>query len=87
MTRDGNWDAAEQLSQSVRGFVPALFQKQEKFWEMKDQAIADLIQNRTTLSAYDCCNNLVHVNRREKILSQFFFRGLMLSDLQYTSYN
>lgn len=87
MTRDGNWDAAERLSQSVRGFVPALFQKQEKFWEMKDQAIADLIQNRTTLSAYDFCNNLVHVNRRENILSHFFFRGLMLSDLQYTSYN
>ena len=33
MIRDGNWEMAEQLSQSVHGFIPALFKKQEKFWE------------------------------------------------------
>ena len=87
MIRDGNWKMAEQLSQSVHGFIPALFKKQEKFWEIKDQALADVIRKRISMSAYDFCHNLVHVNRRENTLSRFFFRGLMLSDLQYTSYN
>lgn len=87
MIRDGNWEMAEQLSQSVHGFIPALFKKQEKFWEMKDQALADVIRKRISMSAYDFCHNLVHVNRKENTLSRFFFRGLMLSDLQYTSYN
>ena len=85
--RDRNWETAEQLSQSVHGFIPALFKKQEKFWEMKDQALADVIRKRNSLSAYDFCHNLVQVNRKENTLSRFFFRGLMLSDLQYTSYN
>lgn len=87
MIRDENWNIAEQLRQSCRDFIPTLFQKQEKFWEMKDQALYDLIQNHTVISPYDFCHNLVHTNRRENILSHFFFRGLMLSDLQYTSYN
>ena len=87
MIRDGNWEMAEQLRQSVHGFIPALFKKQERFWEMKDQALADVIRKRISMSAYDFCNNLVHVNRKENTLSRFFFRGLMLSDLQYTSYN
>ena len=87
MIRDGNWEMAEQLSQSVHGFIPALFKKQEKFWEMKDQALADVIRKRISMSAYDFCHNLEHVNRKENTLSRFFFRGLMLSDLQYTSYN
>ena len=87
MLRDGKWDMAEQRYQSIRGFVPALFQKQEIFWEMKEQALADLVRSQTSPSPYDFCNKLVHLNRRENTLSQFFFRGLMLSDLQYTSYN
>lgn len=87
MLRDEKWDLAEKMYQSIRGFVPALFQKQEIFWEIKEQALADLIRSHTVPTPYDFCNNLVRINRREDILSRFFFRGLMLSDLQYTSYN
>ena len=75
------------IGTTLPGFIPALFKKQEKFWEMKDQALADVIRKRISMSAYDFCHNLVHVNRKENTLSRFFFRGLMLSDLQYTSYN
>lgn len=87
MIRDEQWDLAEQLFQNIYGFVPALFQKQEVFWKLKEDALANLIKNRIVLNSYDFCNKLVHVNRRENILSRFYLRGLMLSDLQYTSYN
>lgn len=85
--RDEKWDLAEEMHQKICGFVPALFQKQEIFWKMKEQALADLIKNHIAPTPYDFCINLVKINRREDILSRFFFRGLMLSDLQYTSYN
>lgn len=39
MIRDGNWEMAEQLSQSVHGFIPALFKKQEKFWKLKTRPL------------------------------------------------
>ena len=87
MLRDENWDQAEQVYQNIKGFVPALFQKQEVFWNLKEQALEKLITNHTSPSSYEFCHSLVCVGRRENTLSKFFFRGLMLSDLQYTSYN
>ena len=85
--RDKNWEGADEQYQALCGFVPALFQKQERFWEMKEKALKELITEHISPSAYDFCNHLVHSRRRENILSRFFCRGLMLSDLQYTSYN
>ena len=86
MIRDGMWEQAEAIYNTLNGFVPSLFQKQEVFWERKNEALLQLIKTHTQLSPYDFCNNLVQTSRRETILSQFFFRGLMLSDIQYTSY-
>ena len=68
-------------------FVPALFRKQEIFWNEKNDAVKQLINNKETISAYNFCHNLVKTKRTEQVLSKFFYRGLMLSDLQYTSYS
>lgn len=83
---DENWDSAEKIADSLKGFIPALFRKQEIFWEAKIAAVKTLIINREKKNAYDFCNNLVQTKRHEQILSKFFYRGLMISDLQYTSY-
>ncbi len=87
MLRDKKWESVEKMYHKVCGFVPALFQKQERFWKMKEDALNELIKNRIAPSSYDFCNKLVVSNRRETILARFYLRGLMLSDLQYTSYN
>lgn len=86
MIQSKNWDQAQVIYSSLNGFVPSLFKKQEIFWEKKCQALANLIQDKVSISAYDFCLNLVKITNRENILSRFFFRGLMVSDLQYTSY-
>lgn len=83
---DENWDDAEKIANSLNDFVPALFRKQEIFWTKKLDAAKALIKNKTKQNAYYFCNNLVKTQRQEQILSKFFYRGLMLSDLQYTSY-
>ena len=83
---DGNWIEAEKIVSSLNNFVPALFHKQEVFWEAKLNAVKVMINNKEKKNAYDFCNNLVKTKRQEQILSRFFYRGLMLSDLQYTSY-
>ncbi|MVB10532.1 hypothetical protein CAFE_12250 [Caprobacter fermentans] len=84
--RDKKWELAEKLFHKIDGFIPALFKKQEIFWEKKNAALKRLILSKEVLSAYDFCIHLVQTDRRETVLSKFFFRGLMLSDLQYTSY-
>ncbi len=83
---DGSWEKAEDLAGKIDGFVPALFRKQEIFWGKKNAALQALIAAKKIPTAYDFCNNLVQTDRRETLLAKFFFRGLMLSDLQYTSY-
>lgn len=83
---DDNWNGAEKIADSLNNFVPALFRKQEIFWERKLAAVKEQIRNREKKNAYDFCNNLVQTKRQEQMLSKFFYRGLMLSDLQYTSY-
>ncbi len=87
MIRDAEWEKAAKLCKGIKGFIPALFKRQEVFWDKKNAALEELINNKTSISAFDFCNNLVNINRRETVLSKFFFRGLMLSDVQYTSYN
>ena len=83
---DGNWHTAKKIVYSLDNFIPALFRKQEIFWEAKISAVKTLILNKEKKNAYDFCNNLVQTKRHEQILSKFFYRGLMISDLQYTSY-
>lgn len=81
-----DWQLASQIIKNIDGFVPALFKKQEVFWKNKNDATINIINSRTAINSYDFCNNLVKTKRKEQILSKFFYRGLMLSDLQYTSY-
>lgn len=81
-----NWSDAEKIADSLTNFVPALFRKQEIFWETKIVAVKRMITNKEHKNAYNFCNNLVQTKRQEQILSKFFYRGLMVSDLQYTSY-
>lgn len=83
---DEDWNNAEKIADSLNGFIPALFRKQEIFWEAKVIAVKTLIVNREKKNAYDFCNNLVETKRHEQMLAKFFYRGLMISDLQYTSY-
>lgn len=83
---EDKWDKAESIANSLNNFVPALFRKQEVFWEEKLSAVKIMIHNKEKKNAYDFCNNLVQTKRQEQILSKFFYRGLMLSDIQYTSY-
>lgn len=81
-----NWQDAQHYVIQLDNFVPALFRKQEIFWDEKNKAVKQIINNKETISAYDFCHNLVKTKRTEQVLSKFFYRGLMLSDLQYTSY-
>lgn len=81
-----DWEKAEEIITLLDGFIPALFQKQEIFWERKNGAAKEIIMKRQKVSAYDFCHNLVQTKRIEQTLSKFFYRGLMVSDLQYTSY-
>lgn len=80
------WEDAQKYVSLLDGFVPAIFRKQEIFWEKKMEAIQDIINNKQSISAYEFCHQLVKTGRNEQTLSKFFYRGLMLSDLQYTSY-
>ena len=82
-----NWEDAWHYVNQLDDFVPALFRKQEIFWNEKNDAVKQLINNKETISAYNFCHNLVKTKRTEQVLSKFFYRGLMLSDLQYTSYS
>ncbi|RGQ56536.1 hypothetical protein DWY88_18655 [Mediterraneibacter gnavus] len=84
---DEKWESATEITNLLGGFVPSLFQKQEVFWDKKLLALKEIILNRQILDGYDFCNNLVPLKRRSSELASFFCRGLMLSDLQYTSYD
>ncbi|MEI3170811.1 MAG: hypothetical protein V8S53_04750 [Lachnospiraceae bacterium] len=81
------WESATKIINLLDDFVPSLFKKQEVFWDKKLLALKEIILNRQILDGYDFCNNLVPLKRRSSELASFFCRGLMLSDLQYTSYD
>lgn len=86
MIRRQQWKKARQWINNIDGFVPSLFKKQEIFWDKKNMAVRKIIDEKIPLNSYDFCHNLVKTKRNEQVLSKFFYRGLMLSDLQYTSY-
>lgn len=81
-----NWEDAWHYINQLDNFIPALFRKQEIFWDEKNKAVKQIINTKETINTYDFCHNLVKTKRNEQVLSKFFYRGLMLSDLQYTSY-
>jgi len=80
-----DWQACENIFSMLNDFLPALFQKQENIWKMKNTAAQELIRWRKKVSGYEFSMKLVSCRFRERELSRFYHRGLMLSDLQYTS--
>ena len=84
---DAEWNRADVIIENLNGFVPALFQKQEVFWDKKLLALKQIVADQKIIDGYSFCNNLVPLKRRASELAAFFCRGLMLSDLQYTSYD
>lgn len=84
---ENNWSQALQIAKNLEGFIPSLFKKQEIFWDKKLLALNKIISNRKSIDGYEFCRNLVPLHRRASELAAFFCRGLMLSDLQYTSYD
>lgn len=85
--RQEEWEVCEEILDCLDGFVPALFKKQETLWQEKNEAASLLIKHRTIVTGYQFSLHLVKTSHRETDLAQFYHRGLMLSDLQYTSYN
>lgn len=81
------WGDAEKIADDLKDFVPSLFKKQEVFWNKKLLALKEIIAKQRQVSGYDFCKNLVPLKRRASELAVFFCRGLMLSDIQYTSYD
>lgn len=82
-----NWIQAKEIAGNLDDFVPALFKKQEVFWEKKLLALKEIIDEKREINGYDFSRNLVPLKRRASELAKFFCRGLMLSDIQYTSYD
>ena len=81
------WEQAKKIACNLEGFVPSLFKKQEVFWDKKLLALKKIIIAQRKVDGYDFCRNLVPLKRRASELAVFFCRGLMLSDIQYTSYD
>lgn len=82
-----DWERCKQLIAKLDDFIPALFKKAENLWKRKNLRVKELINNQEVVDSYYFCNNLVKaVNKRDKY-NAFYYRGLPVSDLQYTSYN
>lgn len=84
--KNANWKEALELFERLKNLTPTLFCRQEIFWNEKNEAVKSIILAQKKINAYDFCHNLVKNKRSAQSLSKFFYRGLMLSDLQYTSY-
>lgn len=84
---ENQWDECAKKADDLTDFVPALFKKQELVWTLKIEAIKKLIKEKKILNGYEFCNKLVKYSFVPNKPVLFFSRGLMLSDLQYTSYS
>lgn len=82
-----NWNKCKIKFDQIKDFIPALFRKQENIWKMKNESVKQLIESKQKTDGYHFSLNLVNTKFREKELSRFYHRGLMLSDLQYTSFD
>lgn len=84
--RNQNWSQAERLLNSIKDFVPALSHKEEILIEKKINATQKIIMFRKNIDAYYFCNSLYIDKRATATQTKFYYRGLPLSDLQYTSF-
>lgn len=84
---DGHWKKAENILLQISDFVPALFQQTEAIIKEKNKYAKDLIAQKQSVDGYDFCNSLVKSINSRSLYNRLYYRGLPLSDLQYTSYN
>lgn len=74
-----------EIINSLKGFIPALSHKQDVLWDKKLLAAQNLVLSEDPITAYDFCNKLFIDKRPAAINLKFFYRGLPLSALQFTS--
>ena len=84
---NGHWKKAENILLQISDFVPALFQQTETIIKEKNKYAKDLIAQKQSVDGYDFCNSLVKSINSRSLYNRLYYRGLPLSDLQYTSYN
>lgn len=82
-----NWAFCRRLFAQLDPFIPSLFKRQENLWKQKNDAVRQLIDDKKVISSREFCLNLVHNSHREQGLAKFYHRGLMVSDIQYTSFD
>lgn len=85
--RHENFNRCKEIIDTLKGFVPSLSFKQEVLWDKKLQAAEDMVNSKKKITAYNFCNNLYMDKRPSTINLKFFYRGLPLSALQYTSFS
>lgn len=85
--RNDNFDQCKEIIDNLKGFVPSLSFKQEVLWDQKLQAAKELIDSKKKITAFCFCNNLYNDKRPSTASLKFFYRGLPLSALQYTSFS
>lgn len=82
-----NFSACYNIIENLKGYVPSLSYKQEVLWDKKLENAKKLIDNKQEFDAIDFCNKLYDNNRPSTYRMRFFYRGLPLSALQFTSLN
>lgn len=85
--QNDNWNYCQNLIDELDNFIPALFKKSESLWKKKNYAARELIRNRSKIDGYYFCRHLVDLKLHKGEYNSFCYRGLPLSDLQYTSYS
>lgn len=78
---DKNWSRCYSILENLNGFYPAIFHDNKKM-DMRIKAASYLVDNKVVPSAYEYS---LHFLEYAKAPLDYFSRGLLLSDLQFTS--
>lgn len=82
-----DWNFCQKSIEELDNFVPALFKKSESLWKKKNHTARELIKKHKKVDGYYFCRNLVDLKLSKGEYNSFCYRGLPVSDIQYTSYN
>lgn len=74
-----------EIINKLEGFVPALSHKQDVLWDKKLLCAKEIISSGKKVSSFYFCNNLFKDKRPAAVGLKFFYRGLPLSAIQFTS--
>lgn len=81
-----DYDAAMNVANKLKGVVPSLSHKHnDVLWHKKLDAAKELINNRATVDSVYFCNKLFMDRRPIGQNLKFYYRGLPLSALQFTT--